>query len=325
MKIDTLSKIWIRYLSKVRKEYLILIGTTIILSAIGGYFIPDFLTIQHQTELFRRISIPGIMALGQTLVILTGGVDLSVGANMMTVAIIGGIFFASMGELWLPIILILLLGALIGLLNGLGIGLLKVPPIVMTLGMMTALSGFTLVYTGGYPRGGAHNDLVNFVSTNVMGMPAPGIIWAILTIILWFMLRKTKFGREVYAVGSNPISSYLSGIQIKKILVAVYIFAGLFTSISSLFYLGRIITPALSVAPAGIGLEYLLAALAIPVMGGTTFRGGEGGVIGTFIAAYLYGIIRGLLIALGFGEAGILIFTGIIIVGIIVARQKFGA
>ena len=313
------------YLSKVRKDYFILIGATIILVAIGGYLIPNFLTIRYQTELFRRIAIPGILALGQTLVILTGGVDLSTGANMMTVAIMGGIIFAHMKELWLPIVPILLLGALIGLLIGLGIGPLKVPPIVMTLGMMTALSGITLVHTGGYPRGAAHPDLISFVSSNVMGIPVPGIVWTILTIIMWFMLRKTKFGREVYAVGSNPVSSYLSGIQIKKIVLAVYALAGLLTAIASLFYLGRIITPALSVAPAGIGLEYLLCALAIPVVGGTTFRGGEGGVIGTFIAAFLYGILRSFLLVLGFGEAGILIFTGIILVGVTFARQKLSA
>lgn len=323
MKIkNILSKIWMDYLSKVRKEYWVLIGVLIILLAIGGYFMPNFLTIQHQTELFRRIAILGIIALGQTLVILTGGIDLSVGANMMAVAIMGGIFFASMGGLWLPIVLTLLLGTLIGLLNGLGIGLLKIPPIIITLGMMTAVSGAVLVYTGGYPRGAAPPALISFVSSNIMGIPVLGIIWVSLTIIVWFMLRKTKFGREVYALGSNPIASYHSGIQIKKIVVAIYTLAGLFTAISGLFYLGRVITPCLSVAPAGIGIEYLLSALVIPIMGGTTFRGGEGGVIGTFIAAFLYGNLRGILLALGFGEAGILIFTGTIIVGTILARQK---
>ncbi|MCR8455793.1 MAG: ABC transporter permease [Candidatus Korarchaeota archaeon] len=314
-------------LLKIGREYLILLGAFIAIMLIAGYFIPDFWSINYQKELFRRSAILGILAIGQAIVMIAKGVDLSVGASTMTLAIMAAIFFRETPILmqypWLvTVLIILLLGISIGVINGLLIAFLKIPPVVVTLGMMTALSGITLVYTKGFPRGGSHKVLMEFMSTSeVIGIPAVVLMWVVVTLAIWFILRLTKYGREIYAIGSNPVAAHISGIHVEKILTSVYAIAGLFAAVSSLLYLGRVVVPALSVAPAGIGMDFLLSSLAIPVLGGVTFRGGEGSIVGVFIASLLYGTIRGILIALGFGTAGILIFTGLVIALVSIVKQ----
>ena len=314
-------------LLKIGREYLILLGAFIMIMLIAGYFIPDFWSINYQKELFRRSAILGILAIGQAIVMIVRGVELSIGASTMTLAVMAAIFFRETPILmqypwFITVLIIFLLGILIGVINGLLVAFLKVPPVVVTLGMMTALSGVTLVYTKGFPRGGAHKVLMEFMSTSeVIGVPTVVLMWVVVTLIMWFILRLTKFGREIYAVGSNPVAAHISGVHVEKILASVYTIAGLFAAASSLLYLGRVVVPALSVAPAGIGMDLLLSSLAIPVLGGVTFRGGEGSLIGVFIASLLYGTIRGILIALGFGTAGILIFTGLVIALVSVIKQ----
>ena len=314
-------------LLKVGRDYLILLGAFLVIMLIAGYFIPDFWSINYQKELFRRSAILGILAIGQALVMIARGVDLSIGASTMTLAIMAAIFFRETPVLmqypwFITVLIVFLLGLAIGAVNGLLIAFLKIPPVVVTLGMMTALSGITLVYTKGFPRGGAHPILMEFMSTSeIIGIPTVVVIWVLVTILIWFILRLTKFGREVYAVGSNPVAAHKSGVHVEKILASIYAIAGLFAAASSLLYLGRVVVPALSVAPAGIGMDFLLSSLAIPVLGGVTFRGGEGSIIGVFIASLLYGTIRGILIALGFGTAGILIFTGLVIAIVSIIKQ----
>ena len=314
-------------LLKVGRDYLILLGAFLVIMLIAGYFIPDFWSINYQKELFRRSAILGILAIGQALVMIARGVDLSIGASTMTLAIMAAIFFRETPVLmqypwFITVLIVFLLGLAIGAVNGLLIAFLKIPPVVVTLGMMTALSGITLVYTKGFPRGGAHPILMEFMSTSeIIGIPTVVVIWVLVTILIWFILRLTKFGREVYAVGSNPVAAHKSGVHVEKILASIYAIAGLFAAASSLLYLGRVVVPALSVAPAGIGMDFLLSSLAIPVLGGVTFRGGEGSIIGVFIASLLYGTIRGILIALGFGTTGILIFTGLVIAIVSIIKQ----
>ncbi|MFW5913279.1 MAG: ABC transporter permease [Candidatus Hadarchaeota archaeon] len=309
---------------RIRKDYFVLIGATIALTLIGSYMVPQFLTIGHQLNLFRRNAVVGVLSLAQTLAILTSGIDLSVGANMVTVGIISGLTFSAFSgtSIIVPLILLIALGTIIGLLNGVGIGVLRVPPVIMTLGVMTALSGATLIYTGGTFRGAVPDSLVNFVRAEVGGLPVNGLVWVFLTIVVWLLLRKTKMGREIYALGSNPVSSYYSGIQTRKIKVTVYVLAGFLVAIAALLQVGRVRTISLQTAPAGIGLGFLLSSLTVTVIGGTTFRGGEGGVIGTLIATFLYGSLRSVLLVLGFQEPAIRIFSGLVIIVVLVLRGK---
>jgi len=309
---------------KIQTIYLTSIGAIVVLLIISALFAPQFLTVEHQSSLLKRLSVYGLLALGQTLVVLVGGVDLSIGANMLTLAIFGGDLFFHTGELLLPIIIVFVLGALIGFINGVGVGRFKVPPIVMTLGMMTLLTGFVLVYTGGSPVGGAPPALVDFVFAEVINVPVIVIVWIVLAMLLWFFSRRTTLGRKLYAVGSNPRASYILGIETWKIYSIAYTLAGVLAAIASLIYLGRVLTPALSVAPAGIGTEFLLPSLVIPVLGGCSFKGGEGSIIGALIATYLYGMLRSFLLVMGFGEAGVLIFTGVILLGVLIFQQIRG-
>ncbi|MEF8726116.1 MAG: ABC transporter permease [Candidatus Bipolaricaulota bacterium] len=311
-----------KWFSEVRKDYFVLIGATIVLLIVGAFQLPGFLTLKHQAALFRRNAIIGILALAQTMAILSGGIDLSVGANTTIVAVIGATFMGSWNSLLLPLLLVLVVGSLLGLINGIGIGYIGLPPIVMTLGVMTAVSGAALLWTGGSATGQSSPILRNFARGEIAGIPNLGLFWALLTVIIWFILNKTKFGREVRAFGSNPTSSFYSGLETQRITVLVYVFVGFIAAIAGLANLGWINTPYLGLAPAGIGMDLLLSSLAVVVIGGTTFRGGEGGVTGTFIATFLYGILRSLLTAMDLGSAGIRIVTGIIIVVVVIARKQ---
>ena len=309
---------------KIQTIYLTSIGAIVTLLIISALFAPQFLTVGHQSSLLKTLSVYGLLALGQTLIILVGGVDLSIGADMLTLAVFGGELFLHTGELLLPIIIVFVLGALIGFINGVGVGRFRVPPIVMTLGMMTILTGFVLVYTRGSPVGGAHPALVDFVFEEVINVPVIVIVWIVLAMLLWFFSRRTTIGRRFYAVGSNPRASYILGIETWKIYLIAYTLVGVLAAIASLIYLGRVLTPALSIAPAGIGTEFLLPSLVIPVLGGCSFKGGEGSIIGALIATYLYGMLRSFLIVMGFGEAGILIFTGAILLAVLIFQQIRG-
>lgn len=311
-----------KWFSNIRKDYFVLIGVTILLLIVGAVQLPGFITFRHQAALFRRNSIIGILALAQTMAILSGGIDLSVGANMTFLAILGATFMGSWNGLLLPLLLVLGVGVLLGLVNGIGIGYVGLPPIVMTLGIMTAISGIALLWTGGSPTGQADPALRSFARGEVGGIPTLGLFWVLLTVIVWVILNKTKFGREVRAFGSNPRSSFYSGVETSKIAVLIYVFVGFIAAVAGIVNLGWINTPYLGVAPAGIGMDPLLASLAVVVIGGTTFRGGEGGVVGTFVATFLYGILRSLLTAMALGSAGIRIVTGVIIIIVVVARKR---
>lgn len=245
-----------------------------------------FLTMDNLLNVTRQVSINAVISVGMTLVILTGGIDLSVGsilafAGSITAGLLSG------GQLLIPAIIIgVVAGAFIGMINGALITRAGIPPFIATLGTMTAARGFTLVYTDGRPITGMEEAFRFLGGGYIAGIPVPVIIMAIIFLLAHIMLTRTKFGRYVYAIGGNEEAARLSGIGTKKVLLSVYTLAGLLAGFS-----GVIMASRLNSAQPTAGAGFELDAIAAVVLGGTSLSGGVGTVGGTLIGAMIIGVL----------------------------------
>ncbi|EST53296.1 ribose ABC transporter permease [Brevibacillus panacihumi W25] len=246
----------------------------------------DFLTVSNIFNVLRQISINALIAFGMTFVILTGGIDLSVGSILaLSSAITAGLMAGGM-DTWLAILIGLLAGAVMGAINGVVIAKGRVAPFIATLATMTIFRGLTLVYTQGRPITGLNPDFAILGKGFFLEIPMP-VIWMLISFaILYFILRHTTFGRHVYALGSNEEATRLSGISTSKVKVMVYAISGLFAAIS-----GVILTSRLNSAQPTAGTSYELDAIAAVVLGGTSLSGGNGWIVGTLIGAMIIGVL----------------------------------
>jgi ribose transport system permease protein len=246
-----------------------------------------FLTPSNLMNIALQTSIIAIVAIGMTFVILTAGIDLSVGSVMaLCGALAAG--FAVNNELgtFLGIGLALIAGAAVGTINGLLIVKGKVPPFVATLSTLAIARGLTLVYTEGRPISGIDERFIFLGSGKVLGIATPVIILAIVFIIAYIVLRSTRFGNYVYATGGNEEISRLAGIRTSNITLSVYIISGFLAALGGILLVGRL----WSAQPnAAVGLE--LDAIAAPVLGGVSLFGGVGSVAGTLVGAFILGIL----------------------------------
>lgn len=246
----------------------------------------DFLTVSNIFNVLRQISINALIAFGMTFVILTGGIDLSVGSILALSSAISAGLMASGMDTWLAILIGLLAGAVMGAINGVVIAKGRVAPFIATLATMTIFRGLTLVYTQGRPITGLNSDFAILGKGFFLEIPMP-VIWMLISFaILYFILRHTTFGRHVYALGSNEEATRLSGISTSKVKVMVYAISGLFAAIS-----GVILTSRLNSAQPTAGTSYELDAIAAVVLGGTSLSGGNGWIVGTLIGAMIIGVL----------------------------------
>ncbi len=264
------------------------------LSIILWILTPYFLTVSNLLNIAQQTSINAIIAVGMTFVIITAGIDLSVGSIMA----FSGVVLASVLEAGFPMPIAIILGLGVGLLCGLINGILitagRLPPFISTLGMMSVARGAALLYTDGRPISGFSNDFRFLAAGEIFHIPMPVIIMIIVYIIAHFLLTKTKFGRYTYAIGGNEEASILSGIKVKFYKTAVYGFCGLLSGLAAI-----ILTARLNSAQPIAGIMYELDAIAATVIGGTSLMGGEGRVIGTLIGALIMGVLRNGLNLLG--------------------------
>lgn len=246
----------------------------------------DFLTVSNIFNVLRQISINALIAFGMTFVILTGGIDLSVGSILaLSSALTAGLMAGGM-DTTLAVLIGLLAGAAMGAINGVIISKGKVAPFIATLATMTIFRGLTLVYTEGRPITGLNPDFALLGKGFFLEIPMP-VIWMLISFaILYFILRHTTFGRHVYALGSNEEATRLSGISTTKVKVKVYAISGLFAAIS-----GIILTSRLNSAQPTAGTSYELDAIAAVVLGGTSLSGGNGWIVGTLIGAMIIGVL----------------------------------
>jgi ribose transport system permease protein len=264
-------------------------GTLIVLLIFFTILSPNFLTFSNVSSILLSTAVIGILAVGTTFVIITGGIDLSIGTGMTLCSVITGLLLTEAG---LPLIVGVLggiaMGALIGFINGFNVTVLGLPPFIATLAMMLVAQGLALVLSGVRPiyfSGVAGFDDIA-LGTLIPGIPNAVLILFGLAIIGSIILSKTILGRITYAIGSNEEATRLSGINTRRWLVAIYTLAGVATGIA-----GVVIAARLNSAQPQLGLGYELQAIAAVIIGGTSLLGGRGSILGTLIGALIMSVL----------------------------------
>lgn len=255
---------------------------------------PHFLTVSNLLNVAQQTSINAIIAVGLTFVIITAGIDLSVGSIMA----FAGVVLASVLHTGIPVPLALLLGLSVGLLCGIANGLLisygRLPPFISTLGMMSVARGAALLYTQGRPISGFSKSFRFLATGEFFHIPTPVIIMTGVYLVAHFILARTKLGRYTYAMGGNEEAAILSGVNVKFHKTIVYGISGMLSALGAI-----ILTARLNSAQPIAGIMYELDAIAATVIGGTSLMGGEGKIIGTLIGAFIMGVLRNGLNLLG--------------------------
>jgi ribose/xylose/arabinose/galactoside ABC-type transport system permease subunit len=255
---------------------------------------PYFLTVSNLLNIAQQTCVNAIIAAGMTYVIISAGIDLSVGS----IVAFSGVVLASALDAGAPVALAILAGLLggaaCGLVNGLLITLGNLPPFISTLGMMSVARGAALVYSGGRPISGFSENFRVFATGELFFVPVPVVIVLGVYVAAHFVLTRTKFGRYVYAMGGNEEATKLSGVSIRFHKTMVYVFCGAVSGLAAV-----ILTARLNSAQPIAGIMYELDAIAAVVIGGTSLRGGEGKLVGTLIGALIMGVIRNGLNLLG--------------------------
>ena len=248
---------------------------------------PVFLTGTNALNVLRVASLLVILGIGETIVILTAGIDLSIGSVLTLSSVIAATGLKAGIPLPLALASGLAVGAGLGLLNGLMVAVVKLPAFIATYGMMWVATGFAVVILKGHVIYGFRENFRYLGIGNLMGVPMPIIIMVLLWIPAYLLLRRTTFGRSIYAVGANQETARLSGIKKDQTLILAYTLSGLLAGAAGLLYVAR-----LNASEAGIGTNMLLPAIAAVVIGGTSLFGGEGGIVGTLIGALIMTIVQ---------------------------------
>jgi ribose transport system permease protein len=310
-------------LSKSSKEIISKLGPLIgliLLIIVVSILNPSFLTISNIFNVLRQVSISAIIAFGMTFVILTGGIDLSVGSTLALTGAVAASLLAGGFDPILSMGIALILGLILGAINGVIITKGKVAPFIATLATMTVYRGLTLVYTNGKPISGLgdHASFQLFGKGYFLGIPIPVITTLITFGILYFILHKTTFGRRVYAVGGNEEAAKLSGINADRVKIAVYAISGFLAALSAL-----ILTSRLNSAQPTAGQSYELDAIAAVVLGGTSLNGGKGWIFGTLIGALIIGVLNNGMNLIGVSSFWQQVVKGIVILlAVLLDRKK---
>lgn len=246
----------------------------------------DFLTVGNLTNVVKQTAVNAILAAGATLVIITGGIDLSVGSLLALAGAVAARVLLDAGPA-AGIAAGLAVGVAAGLFNGAIVAYGRVVPFIVTLGTMTILRSLTLVYTGGQPISNFPDAFLNIGDGVVLGVPVPVIIAVAVLVFCHVVLTKTRFGRYVYAIGGNEEGARLSGVNVRNVKMLVYALAGLFAAIGAVVFIARLDS---AQPQAGVGFE--LDAIAAVVIGGTSLAGGQGGIAGTLLGALIMGVLR---------------------------------
>jgi ribose transport system permease protein len=259
----------------------------LILCIIISFITPRFLTVANMTNVLTQVSVNAVIAIGMTFVILTGGIDLSVGSILAIAGALAATVIKTNGNVLLAIIVAILAGAAIGVINGLLVSKGKVQAFIVTLASMTIFRGITYVFTNGTPISGLSSGFGAIGNKKLGILPIPVLITAAAVVIAYYILSQTRFGRYLYALGGNEDSARLSGINTDRIKTWVYVVSGITAAIS-----GVIITSRIGSASPNAGAGFELDAIAAVVIGGTSLSGGEGSVVGTIIGALIIGVLN---------------------------------
>lgn len=288
----------------------------IIFIIIAAILSPNFLEPQNIINLWQRSAVPGIIAIGMTFVAITGGIDLAVGS----VVALSGVSVALFLQAGIPIPIAILLATCIGVGSGFLAGFMishfSLPEFIMTMAIMTSARGAALLITNGTPIFNL-NEKFTFLGQGMIGkLPFSGLLWLLFTILAFLILKYTTYGRNLYAIGGNKESAYLSGVRVNSVRTSVYIISGLLSA-----FAGVMLASWLATGQPTEGSGYELNAIAAVVLGGTSLSGGNGGVVGTFGAVILLQIITNIFNLMGLSSYYQQIFSGVIIVGALLLNK----
>jgi erythritol transport system permease protein len=295
---------------------------------------PDFLTAGNLVILVKHVAINAILAIGMTFVILSAGIDLSVGSVAGLCGIVAGglisrglilppfgvvVFFHT----WLVVVLALAAGMLVGAVNGWLVARLRVAPFIATLGILYAARGAALLVSNGatFPNLDGSADLGNTGFTTIgagvwLGLPIPVWLMILLAVVAMFVAARTPFGRHVYAVGSSERAALLAGVRVARVRLLVYVISGFCSAL-----VGIIIAAQLGAAHPATGETFELNAIAAVVLGGTSLMGGRGTIAGTLIGAFVIGVLADGLVLLGVSEFWQMVTKGLVIILAVILDQ----
>lgn len=287
----------------LRQPLLIALALIVLLLALGEFLSPGFASPQQILRLLIVAALLGIVAAGQNLVILGGreGIDLSVGGVVSLAAIVAGnIMDGANGGILPAMLLAVAVGGLFGTLNGVGVTLLRIPPLVMTLGMLGVLQGLLVVIRNGIPSGKAAPALTSFVTQPfLLGLPGILWLWIVIGLFMSFMLYRTVFGSRIFAIGSNEHAAFMAGVPVRLIRIGLFTISGMFAALAGVCLLGYS-----GSSFSNVGEQYMLPSIIAVVFGGTPLSGGKGGYTGTMAGAILLTVLQSILITVNIDESG---------------------
>lgn len=273
------------------RKYGLLLST--LLLALGLTLASErFLTADNLLNVLRQASINGIISVGMMMVILTKGIDLSVGSVLaLSTVVAADLLTQGVVSPTMAVVAAIGIGGLAGVVNGALVTFVRIPPFIATLAMLTFARGAALFYTDGQPvtgLGGLGEGFRYIGTAEVLGIPVPVIVMAIVFILAYILLTHIPLGRYIYALGNNEDAAYLSGLPVRRVKMFVYIVSGMLSALAGVILVGRIN----SAQPGTLGEMFELDAIAAVVVGGTSFSGGEGTVWGTFIGAFIIAMLE---------------------------------
>lgn len=286
-----------------------IIAVLLVLVIVMAIFADNFLTVDNGLNVARAVSINAILAAGMTMIIITAGIDLSVGSILAVSGVTGVLLFTAGVPTPLALLGGVAAGALSGFINGALVAWLALPAFIVTLGSMTYLRGTAYSLLEGQPLIANQLGYRAIGNGAIAGIPIPVVVMIAVYAVFWFLLERTKFGRHVYAVGGNAEAARLAGINVKRVLLAVYTIAGAAAGLAGIIFSARV----LSAQPTA-GTGYELDAIAAVVLGGTSLMGGRGRVLGTLIGALIIGVLTNGLVLMNVPFFYQLIIKGVVIV-----------
>lgn len=288
------------------------VGILLVLVALAAFMAtiaPNFASVDNLLNIARSIAINAILAAGLTFVILTAGIDLSVGSTLAVSGVVSVLTAIAGVPMPLAVLLGVLTGALAGLVNGALVAHLSLAAFIVTLGAMTYLRGLAYTMTDGQP---VVDNMLSFREIGngyFAGIPNPVVIMVIVYAVAWFVLERTRYGRHVYSVGGNAEAARLAGINVKRVLTSVYVIAGACAGLAGVIFAARVVS-----AQPTAGTTYELDAIAAVVLGGTSLMGGRGRILGTLIGSIILGVLSTGLILMNVPFFTQLLIKGVVIV-----------
>ncbi|OJH20716.1 ribose ABC transporter permease [Bacillus obstructivus] len=271
-------------------DYSVIIAFIIIFIA-ASIMSPRFLDINNQMNILMQVSIIGIISLGMTVVMLSGGIDLSVGSVLVLVGVISVLALNASGSIFVAILTACIVGSFAGFLNGLMVAKGRIASFIATLGMMAAARSIALYIANGGSISGKVSGFTAIANSDLWIIDYPIIIFLVMTVLVYVLMHKTRFGRYVYAIGSNEKAATLSAIRVDRVKLAVYSLAGLLVSVAAIIETSRLN----SISSSSSGVSYELDAIAAVIIGGTRMTGGKGKIIGTFFGVLILGILNNMM------------------------------